>query len=125
MTSDNLQPEIISANWLKSLEVASSTGDTASFVNHFLSEGWFRGRYLSKQPKHTDKTLSGQEKIHGFLSEIVDGQSRLGYSNLHDFKLDDQSVNAPSQFKLPGLQGIEGIHGAFTFSITKPAAHGR
>jgi len=71
------------------------------------------------------RTLSGQEKIHGFLSEVVDGQSRLGYSNLYDFKLDDHSVNAPSPFKLPGLQGIEGVQGAFTFSITKPAAYGR
>ncbi|OJA10744.1 hypothetical protein AZE42_07269 [Rhizopogon vesiculosus] len=114
MASDNLQPEVLSANWLKSLEVASSTGDTASFVNHFLSDGWLRGR-----------TLSGQEKIHEFLSEVVDGQSRLGYSNLHDFKPDDHSINAPSTFKGPGLQGIEGVKGAFTFSITKPAAHGR
>src|SRR5882757_5110422 len=71
------------------------------------------------------RTLSGQEKIHGFLSEVVDGQSRLGYSNLYDFKLDDHSVNAPSPFKLPGPPGIEGVQGAFTFSITKPAAYGR
>ncbi|OAX32752.1 FAD/NAD(P)-binding domain-containing protein [Rhizopogon vinicolor AM-OR11-026] len=122
MTSDNLQPEVISANWLKSLEVASSTGDTASFVNHFLSDGWFRDMLCFSW---NFRTLSGQEKIHGFLSEAVDDQSRLGYSNLHDFKLDNHSVNAPSPFKLPGLQGAEGIQGAFTFSITKPAAYGR
>jgi hypothetical protein len=46
MSSDYLQA--ISANWLKSLEVASSTGDTASFVNNFLPHGWFRGQYLSE-----------------------------------------------------------------------------
>lgn len=33
--------------------------------------------------------------------------------------------NAPSPFKLPGPQGIGGVQGAFTFTITKPAALGR
>ncbi|OJA19899.1 hypothetical protein AZE42_07027 [Rhizopogon vesiculosus] len=122
MTLDNLQPEVISANWLKSLEVASSAGDTASFVNHFHSDGWFRDMLCFSWDF---RILSGQEKIHVFLSEVVDGQSRLGYSNLHDFKLDDHSVNAPLPFKLPGPQGVEGIQGVFTFSITKPAAYGR
>ncbi|OAX34185.1 FAD/NAD(P)-binding domain-containing protein [Rhizopogon vinicolor AM-OR11-026] len=122
MTSDNLQPEVISANWLKSLEAASSTGDTASFVSHFLPDGWFRDMLCFTW---NFRTLSGQEKIHGFISEVVDGQSRLSYSHLHDFKLDDHSVNAPSPFKLPGPPDIEGVQGAFTFSITKPAAYGR
>jgi len=56
---------------------------------------------------------------------VVDGNSRLGYSGLRDFKLDDHTVNAPSPLKLPGPQGIEGVQGAFTFSITNPAALGR
>ncbi|OAX38736.1 FAD/NAD(P)-binding domain-containing protein [Rhizopogon vinicolor AM-OR11-026] len=122
MASDNLQPQVISANWLKSLEVASSTGDAASFVNHFLPDGWFRDMLCFTW---NFRTLSGQEKIHGFLSEVVDGQSRLGYSHLHDFKLEDYSVNAPSPFRFPGSLDIEGVQGAFTFSITKPAAYGR
>ncbi|KAG1758767.1 FAD/NAD(P)-binding domain-containing protein [Suillus occidentalis] len=101
----------ISADWLKSLlvEVASSTGDVASFVSHFLSNGWIRG----------------PNEIHGFLSEVVDGKPRIEHSGLRDFKLDDHTVNAPSPFKLPGPQCIEGIQGAFTFSVTQPAALGR
>ncbi|OJA11634.1 hypothetical protein AZE42_04753 [Rhizopogon vesiculosus] len=122
MASDNLQPEVISANWLKSLEVTSSTRDTESFVNHFLSDGWFRDMLCFSW---NFRTLSGREKIHEFLSEVVDGQSRFGYSNLHDFKLDDPNISAPSLFKLPGSPDIEGVQGTFTFSITKPAAHGR
>ncbi|OJA15909.1 hypothetical protein AZE42_10095 [Rhizopogon vesiculosus] len=122
MTLDNFQSQVISANWLKSLEVASSTGDTASFVSHFLPDGWFRDMLCFTW---NFRTLSGQEKIHGFLSEVVDGQSRLGYSHLHDFKLEDDNVNAPSPFKFPGSPDIEGVQGAFTFSITKPAAYGR
>ncbi|KAG0698742.1 FAD/NAD(P)-binding domain-containing protein [Suillus ampliporus] len=70
-------------------------------------------------------TLSGPENIHRFLSEVVDGKSRLEYSGLRDFKLDDRTVNAPSPFTLPGPQGIEGVQGAFTFSITNPPALGR
>jgi len=44
MSADDLQA--IAVNWLKSLEVASSTGDTTSFVNHFLPGGWLRGAFL-------------------------------------------------------------------------------
>ncbi|KAG1744476.1 FAD/NAD(P)-binding domain-containing protein [Suillus lakei] len=109
----------ISADWLKSLEAASSTGDATSFVSHFLSDGWFRDLLCFSW---NFRTLSGREKIRGFLSEVVDGKLRLEYSGLRDFKLDDQTVNAPSPFK---LQGIEGVQGAFTFNITKPAALGR
>ncbi|KAG1733994.1 FAD/NAD(P)-binding domain-containing protein [Suillus lakei] len=112
----------ISADWLKSLEVASSTGDAMSFVRHFLSDGWFRDLLCFSW---NFRTLSGPDKIRKFLSEVVDGKSRLEYSGLHGFKLDDHTVNAPSPFKLPGPQGIEGVQGAFTFSITKPAAIGR
>ncbi|KAG1760186.1 FAD/NAD(P)-binding domain-containing protein [Suillus occidentalis] len=111
MTSDDLCA--IAADWLKSLEVASSTGDVASFVSHFPSNGWIRGH------------LSGPNEIHGFLSEMVDGKPRIEHAGLRDFKLDDHTVNAPSPFKLPGPQGIEGVQGAFTFSITQPAALGR
>jgi hypothetical protein len=56
---------------------------------------------------------------------VVDGKPRIEHSGLRDFKLDDHTVNAPSPFKMPGPQGIEGIQGAFTFSITQPAALGR
>ncbi|KAG1807045.1 FAD/NAD(P)-binding domain-containing protein [Suillus subaureus] len=112
----------ISANWLKSLEVASSTGDSTSFVSHFLSDGWFRDLLCFSW---NFRTLSGSEKIHGFLSEVVDGKPRLEHSGLRDFELDDQTANAPSPFKLLGPQGIEGVQGAFTFTITKPAAFGR
>ncbi|KAG1734003.1 FAD/NAD(P)-binding domain-containing protein [Suillus lakei] len=129
----------ISADWLKSLEGASSTGDATSFASHFLSDGWFRGRCLYKETEARSqvllsdllccswnfRTLSKPEKIRGFLSEVVDGKSRLEYSGLRDFKLDDHTVNAPSPFKLPGPQVIEGVQGAFTFNITKPAALGR
>ncbi|KAG2058384.1 FAD/NAD(P)-binding domain-containing protein [Suillus hirtellus] len=112
----------IPADWLKSLEVASSAGDSTSFVSHFLSDGWFRDLLCFSWDF---RTLSGLEKIHGFLSEVVDGKTRLEHSGLRDFKLDDHTVNAPSPFKLPGLQGIQGVQGAFTFTITKPAALGR
>ncbi|KAG1808136.1 FAD/NAD(P)-binding domain-containing protein [Suillus variegatus] len=113
----------ISADWLKSLEVASSTGDSTSFVSHFLSDGWFRDLLCFSWDF---RTLSGLEKIHGFLSEVVDGKTRLEHSGLRDFKLDDHiAANAPSPFKLPGPQGIQGVQGAFTFTITKPAALGR
>ncbi|KAG1733997.1 FAD/NAD(P)-binding domain-containing protein [Suillus lakei] len=112
----------ISADWLKSLEAALSTGDATSFVNHFLSDGWFRDLLCFSW---NFRTLSGPEKIRGFLSEVVDGKSRLEYSGLCDFKLDDHTVNAPSPFKLPGPQGIKGVQGAFTFNMTKPAALGR
>ncbi|KAG0698724.1 FAD/NAD(P)-binding domain-containing protein [Suillus ampliporus] len=78
-----------------------------------------RSRVVRQQPK------SGPENIHRFLSEVVDGKSRLEYSGIRDFKLDDRTVNAPSPFKLPGPQGIEGVQGAFTFSITNPPALGR
>ncbi|KAG2068594.1 FAD/NAD(P)-binding domain-containing protein [Suillus decipiens] len=105
----------ISANWIKSLELASSTGDVTSFVNHFHSDGWFRDLL----------TLSGSDQIRGFLSEVVDGKPRLEHSGLRDFKLEEHTVNAPSPFKLPGPQGIEGVQGAFAFAITKPAAIGR
>ncbi|KAG2063148.1 hypothetical protein BDR04DRAFT_1164180 [Suillus decipiens] len=71
------------------------------------------------------RTLSGLEKIQGFLSEVVDGKPRLEYSGLCDFKLDDHTVNAPSPLKVPGRQDIKGVQGAFTFTITKPAALGR
>jgi hypothetical protein len=71
------------------------------------------------------RTLSGLEKIRGFLSQVVDGKPRLEHSGLRDFKLDDHSANAPSPFQLPGPQGIEGVQGAFTFTITRPAALGR
>ncbi|KAG1724581.1 FAD/NAD(P)-binding domain-containing protein [Suillus paluster] len=120
MTSEDLHA--ISADWLKSLENASSTGDVKSFVSHFLSDGWFRDLLCFSWDF---RTLSGSEKICGFLSEMVDGRSRLEYSGLCDFKLDDHTANAPSPFKLPGSQGIEGVQGAFTFSITNPAALGR
>jgi hypothetical protein len=43
MASEDLHA--ISADWLKSLEVASSTGDVMSFVNHFVPDGWFREHY--------------------------------------------------------------------------------
>ncbi|KAG1848306.1 FAD/NAD(P)-binding domain-containing protein [Suillus subalutaceus] len=112
----------ISADWLKSLEIASSTGDAKSFVSHFVSDGWFRD-LLCFSWDH--RTLSGLGKIRGFLSEVVDGKSRLEHSSLRDFKIDDHTINAPSPFKLPGSQGIEGVQGAFTFSITNPAALGR
>jgi len=129
----------ISADWLKSLEVASSTGNVASFVGHFLSDGWLRGRCLSKELRCTHKcslldllcfswnfrTLSGSEKIRGFLSEVVDGKPRLEHSGLRDFKLEDNIINAPSPLNLPGPQGIAGVQGAFTFTISKPAALGR
>ncbi|KAG0693602.1 FAD/NAD(P)-binding domain-containing protein [Suillus ampliporus] len=111
----------ISTDWLKGLEIASSTGDVMSFVSHFLSDGWFRDLLCFSW---NFRTLSGPEKIHGFLSEVVDGKSRLEYSGLRDFKLDDHTVNAPSPFKLPGSQ-VEGVQGAFTFSITNPPALGR
>ncbi|KAG1843904.1 FAD/NAD(P)-binding domain-containing protein [Suillus subluteus] len=120
MASEDLYT--ISANWLKSLEVASSTGDSTSFVNHFLSDGWFRDLLCFSW---NFRTLSGSEKIRGFLSEVVDGKPRLEHSGLRDFKLDDHTANAPSPFKLLGPQGIEGVQGAFTFTITKPAALGR
>ncbi|KAJ8579691.1 FAD/NAD(P)-binding domain-containing protein, partial [Rhizopogon salebrosus TDB-379] len=120
MASNDLHA--ISTKWLKSLEVASSTGDTASFVSHFLADGWFRDLLCFSWQF---RTLSGQGKIHGFLSEVVEGKSRLEHSGPRDFKLDDHTVNAPSAFKLPGLQGIEGVQGAFTFSISNPAAYGR
>ncbi|KAG2039230.1 FAD/NAD(P)-binding domain-containing protein [Suillus americanus] len=112
----------ISADWLKSLEIASSTGDAMSFVSHFVADGWFRD-LLCFSWDH--RTLSGLEKICGFLSEVVDGKSRLERSSLRDFKIDNHTINAPSPFKLPGSQGIEGVQGAFTFSITNPAALGR
>ncbi|KAG2118678.1 FAD/NAD(P)-binding domain-containing protein [Suillus discolor] len=112
----------ISADWLRSLEVASSTGDSKSFVSHFLSDGWFRDLLCLSWDF---RTLSGSEKIHGFLSEVVDGKSRLEHSGLRDFKIDDHTANAPSPFKLPGPQDIEGVQGAFTFTIAKPAALGR
>ncbi|KAG2058298.1 FAD/NAD(P)-binding domain-containing protein [Suillus hirtellus] len=92
---------------------------TLSFVNHFLLDGWFRD-LLCFSWNH--RTLSGLEKIHKFLSHVVDGKSRLEYSSLRDFKVDDHTISAPSPFKLPGSQGIEGVQGAFTFSITNPAA---
>ncbi|KAG2340288.1 FAD/NAD(P)-binding domain-containing protein [Suillus weaverae] len=120
MASEDLYA--IAADWLKSLEVASSTGDATSFVSHFVLDGWFRDLLCFSW---NFRTLSGVEKICGFLSEVADGKSRLEYSGLRDFKLDDHTANAPSPFKLPGLQGIEGVHGAFTFTITKPAALGR
>ncbi|KIK35842.1 hypothetical protein CY34DRAFT_95417 [Suillus luteus UH-Slu-Lm8-n1] len=120
MASEDLSA--ISGDWLKSLEVASSTGDTTSFVSHFLSDGWIRDLLCFSW---NFRALSGQEQIRGFLSEVVDGKPRIGHSGLRDFKLDDHTVNAPSPFKLPGPQGIEGVQGAFTFTITKPAALGR
>ncbi|KIK34430.1 hypothetical protein CY34DRAFT_812929 [Suillus luteus UH-Slu-Lm8-n1] len=120
MTSDDLCA--ISADWLKSLEVASSTGDVASFVSHFLSNGWIRDLLCFSW---NFRSLSGPNEIHGFLSEVVDGKPRIEHSGLRDFKLDDHTVNAPAPFKLPGPQGIEGVQGAFTFSITQPAALGR
>ncbi|KAG2133283.1 FAD/NAD(P)-binding domain-containing protein [Suillus clintonianus] len=120
MVSEDLNA--ISADWLKSLELASSTGDAISFASHFLSDGWFRDLLCFSW---NFRTLSGREKIREFISEVVDGKSRLAYSGLHDFKIDDHTVNTPSSFKFPGPQGIEGIQGAFTFSITKPAALGR
>ncbi|KAG2039265.1 FAD/NAD(P)-binding domain-containing protein [Suillus americanus] len=120
MASEDLYT--ISADWLKSLEVASSTGDSSSFVSHFLSDGWFRDLLCFSWDF---RTLSGSEKIHGFLSEVVDGKPRLEHSGLRDFKLDDHTANAPSPFELLGPQDIEGVQGAFTFTITKPAALGR
>ncbi|KAG1878425.1 FAD/NAD(P)-binding domain-containing protein [Suillus tomentosus] len=120
MASEDLHS--ISTDWLKSLEIASSTADIVSFVNHLLSDGWFRD-LLCFSWNH--RTLSGLEKIREFLSQVVDGKSRLEYSSLRDFKIDDHTINAPSPFKLPGSQGIEGVQGAFTFSITNPAALGR
>jgi cation diffusion facilitator CzcD-associated flavoprotein CzcO len=93
-----------------------------SFVNHFVPDGWFRD-LLCFSWDH--RTLSGLEKIRGYLSDVVDGKSRLERSGLRDFKIDDHTINAPSPFKLPGSQGIEGVQGAFTFSITNPAAFGR
>ncbi|KAG0696292.1 FAD/NAD(P)-binding domain-containing protein [Suillus ampliporus] len=93
-----------------------------SSISHFLSDGWFRDLLCFSW---NFRTLSGPENIHRFLSEIVDGKSRLECSGLRDFKLDDHTVNAPSPFKLPGPQVIEGVQGAFTFSITNPPALGR
>jgi thioredoxin reductase len=112
----------ISADWLKSLEVASSTGNVASFVGHFLSDGWLRDLLCFSW---NFRTLSGSEKIRGFLSEVVDGKPRLEHSGLRDFKLEDNIINAPSPLNLPGPQGIAGVQGAFTFTISKPAALGR
>ncbi|KAG2152558.1 FAD/NAD(P)-binding domain-containing protein [Suillus bovinus] len=112
----------ISAEWLQRLQVASSTGDSTSFVSQFLSDGWLRDLLCFSW---NFRTLSGLEQIHGFLSEVVDGKPRLEHSGLRDFKLDDHTANAPSPFKLPGPQGMEGVQGAFTFTITKPAAFGR
>ncbi|KAG2363538.1 hypothetical protein BDR07DRAFT_1403867, partial [Suillus spraguei] len=77
---------------------------------HVISAEWLR---------------SLEKKIHGFLSEVVDGKPRLEHSGLRDFKLDNHTVNAPSPFKVPYLQVIKGVQGAFTFTITKPAALGR
>ncbi|KAG1768736.1 FAD/NAD(P)-binding domain-containing protein [Suillus placidus] len=110
MASEDLYA--IAADWLKSLEVASSAGDATSFVSHFVSDGWFRDLLCFSW---NFRTLSG----------VADGKSRLEHSGLRDFKLDDHTVNAPSPLILPGLQGIEGVQGAFTFTITKPAALGR
>ncbi|KAG2133297.1 FAD/NAD(P)-binding domain-containing protein [Suillus clintonianus] len=93
-----------------------------SFVSHFHSDGWFRDLLCISW---NFRTLSGSENIREFLSEVVDGKSRLEHSGLRDFKLDDHTVNSPSPFKFPGPQGIEGVQGAFTFSITNPAALGR
>ncbi|KAG2152553.1 FAD/NAD(P)-binding domain-containing protein [Suillus bovinus] len=120
MASEHLHA--ISADWLKSLEVASSTGDSTSFVSHFLSDGWLRDLLCFSW---NFRSLSGLDKIHRFLSEVVDGKPRFEHSGLRDFKLDDHTANAPSPFKLPGPQGIEGVQGAFTFTSTKPAALGR
>ncbi|KAG2133312.1 FAD/NAD(P)-binding domain-containing protein [Suillus clintonianus] len=120
MASENLHA--ISADWLKRLELASSTGDVMSFVSHFHSDGWLRDLLCMSW---NFRALSGPEKIHEFLSEVVDGKSRLDNSGLCDFKLDDHTVNSPSPFKFPGPQGIEGVQGAFSFSITNPAALGR
>ncbi|KAG2356762.1 FAD/NAD(P)-binding domain-containing protein [Suillus spraguei] len=120
MASEDLYA--ISVDWLKSLEVASFTGDATSFVSHFHLDGWFRDLLCFSW---NFRTLSGSEQICGFLSEVVDGKPRLEHSGLHDFKIDDHTANEPSPFKLPGPQGIEGVQGAFTFTITKPAALGR
>ncbi|KAG2363572.1 FAD/NAD(P)-binding domain-containing protein [Suillus spraguei] len=120
MASEDLHA--ISADWLKSLENATSTGDAKSFVSHFLSDGWFRDLLCFSW---NFRTLSGSEKIHGFLSEVVDGKPRLEYSGLRDFKLEDHTVNAPSPLRVPDLQDMKGVQGAFTFTITKPAALGR
>ncbi|KAG2078355.1 FAD/NAD(P)-binding domain-containing protein [Suillus decipiens] len=120
MDSEDLHT--ISAEWLKSVEVAISTGDAKSFASHFLSDGWFRDLLCFSW---NFRTLSGPEKIRGFLSEVVDGKPRIEYSGLRDFKLDDHTVNAPSPLKVPDLQVIQGVQGAFTFTITKPAALGR
>ncbi|KAG0693600.1 FAD/NAD(P)-binding domain-containing protein [Suillus ampliporus] len=119
--SSSSELHAISTDWLKGLEIASSTGDVLSFVSHFVSDGWFRDLLCFSW---NFRTLSGPEKIHGFLSEVVNGKSRLEYSGLRDFKLDDHTVNAPSPFKLPGSQ-VEGVQSAFTFNITNPPALGR
>ena len=71
------------------------------------------------------RTLSGQESIRVYLSEHVGDQSRFEHASPRNFKVDSDNVNAPSQFRLPGSRGTEGIQGAFTFSITHPAAYGR
>ncbi|KAG2152550.1 FAD/NAD(P)-binding domain-containing protein [Suillus bovinus] len=120
MASEDLHA--ISTVWLKSLEAASSTGDFTSFVGHFLSDGWLRDLLCFSW---NFRSLSGLDKIHRFLSEVVDGKPRFEHSGLRNFKLEDCTANAPSPFKLPGSQGIEGVQGAFTFTITKPAALGR
>ncbi|KAG2340267.1 hypothetical protein BDR05DRAFT_967012, partial [Suillus weaverae] len=44
----------------------------------------------------------------------VDGKSRLEYSRLRDFKIDDHTIYAPSPFKLQAMK-----------DITNPAALGR
>ncbi|KIK34271.1 hypothetical protein CY34DRAFT_17836 [Suillus luteus UH-Slu-Lm8-n1] len=101
MTSDDLCA--ISADWLKSLEVASSTGDVASFVSHFPSNGWIRDLLCFSW---NFRSLSGPNEIRGFLSEVVDGKPRIEHSGLRNFKPDDHIVNAPSSFKLPAGRGF-------------------
>ncbi|KAG1833997.1 FAD/NAD(P)-binding domain-containing protein [Suillus subalutaceus] len=121
MASEDLYA--ISADWLKSIEVASSTGDATSFVSHFFRMGGSEVDLLCFSWNF--RTLSGPEKIRGFLSEVVDGKPRLEHSGLRNFKLDDHTANAPSPLQMPGPQDIKGVQGAFTFIITKPAALGR
>ena len=72
------------------------------------------------------KSLGGHDNLKTYLSEQVEGRTRLARAGLHDLRIQTSStLGPPATFPLPSDPTKQGVLGAFEFGLTTPPAAGR
>ncbi|KAI0663310.1 FAD/NAD-P-binding domain-containing protein [Cubamyces menziesii] len=109
----NLDPHLVSVDWLAAFSAAVETADCEAFARLFLLDGWLRDILVFTWDI---RSLEGREKISFYLS------STLAPSTITDIKLDERPFLAPRPRPMSPDQTM-GVEVAFTFECAN--GHGR